>query len=132
MSPVYGHLGDSTGISWLLLHVNLRGSMSISPQGHPPLFCLVCIALYLWRWVFREKKVVRVFVLIKRDRYRDPLDGDKADLGYRWLHTCLESLSSSDQWHPQSPPPDGTALWCLAPAEKIKTHETEWKKKDYG
>lgn len=41
-----------------------------------------------------------------------------ADLGYRWLPACLETLSSSGQWHLQSPPPVGRALWCSVPAKR--------------
>lgn len=72
--------------------------------------------------------MIREFILISRDSCRDLQDGDKTDLGYRWLHTCLESLSSLGRWHPQSPPPDGTALWCLAPAEKTEMHESRMNK----
>lgn len=85
--------------------------------------------LQLWRFIFREDRCDRRISLIKRERCGDLLDGDKTDLGYRRLHTCLECLSSSGQWHPQSPPPDGKALWCLAPAEKTGTHESRIKEK---
>lgn len=70
-----------------------------------------------------------MLVLISKDSCGVLQGGDKADLGYRWLHTCLESLSSSGQWHPQSPQSDGTAPWCLAPAEKIETHESRMRGK---
>lgn len=70
----------------------------------------------------KEKATLKVF-LTSTDSCRDLLDWNKADLCYWWLHTSLENLSSSGQWHPQSPRPDWKALWCLAPSERIETQQ---------
>lgn len=79
--------------------------------------------------VKRRKAAIRVFVLMVTDSGGRLLDGHGADLGYRWLHTCLETLSSSGQWHLQSLPPVGRALWCSAPAKREQTETKEGEKK---
>lgn len=71
--------------------------MSASPSYRPPAF-LLCAAIVVQKInVKRRKAAIRVFVLIGTDSGRHPLDGHEADLGYLWLHTCLEILSSSGQ-----------------------------------
>lgn len=48
--------------------------------------------------VERRKDAIRVFVwMVAGGRTDGQTEGHRADLGYRWLHTCPGTLSSSGQ-----------------------------------